>query len=161
MAPLIVLITVFLVLSIARAAGVRSLHGVSWVLFVRWALAAMFLLTASAHFGSRRPDLIRMVPEIFPNPELLVSLTGIAELAGAIGLLIPRLAPYAGAALAVLMIAMFPANVRAAREQLTIGGAPVTPLVPRIFMQVLFIAAALVAGFWPTHSAQRSPRAIS
>lgn len=159
MAPLIVLFTVFLVLLIARAAGVPSLRSVSWVMFVRWALAAMFLLTASAHFGSRRPDLIRMVPEIFPHPELLVTLTGIAELAGALGLMIPRLAPYAGTALAVLMLAMFPANIQAAREHLTIGGTPATPLIPRILMQLLFIAATLIAAYGPTQNRQPSTHA--
>jgi uncharacterized membrane protein len=33
------------------------------------------------------------VPSQFPNPELLVTLTGIAEIAGAVGLMIPRLVP--------------------------------------------------------------------
>jgi uncharacterized membrane protein len=107
----------------------------------------MFLLTASAHWGSRRPDLVAMVPDALPNPELLVTLSGIAEIAGAIGLLVPRLAPYAGAGLALLLIAVFPANVHAARESLTIGGEPVTPLVPRALLQLVFIAAVLVAGF--------------
>jgi hypothetical protein len=37
--------------------------------------------------------------------------------------------------------------VHAARAGLTIGGAPVTPLVPRMILQVFFLAAVLVAGF--------------
>jgi hypothetical protein len=37
--------------------------------------------------------------------------------------------------------------MRAAREGLTIGGAPATPLVPRAIMQVVFIGAILAAGF--------------
>jgi hypothetical protein len=42
---------------------------------------------------------------------------------------------------------MFPANVYAARAGLSIGDAPVTPLVPRAVLQVVFLAATLAAGF--------------
>jgi uncharacterized membrane protein len=160
MAPLIVLVTSFAFLMAAGRFGVRPLK--DWVTSLRWALGLMFLLTASAHFGSRRPDLVQMVPQVFPNPELLVTLTGVAEIAGAIGLVIPRFAPLAAGALALLLVALFPANVHAARAGLTIGGEPVTPLVPRALMQLGFIAALLAAGFaprwparahWPRHSA--------
>ncbi len=51
----------------------------SWIGALRWALAAMFLLTASAHFGPQRPDLVNMVPGVLPDPELLVTLTGAAR----------------------------------------------------------------------------------
>lgn len=146
MAPLIVLLTVFSITSLAARLGVRRL---GWILRLRVAGAAMFLLTASAHWGSMRPDLVRMVPEIFPNPELLVTLTGIAEILGAAGLLIPRVAPYAASALALLMVAMFPANVRAAQEGLTIDGTPVWGVVPRGLLQLFFIAWMLTAGFAP------------
>jgi uncharacterized membrane protein len=119
----------------------------SWVVCLRWALATMFLLTASAHWGSRRADLVAMVPEALPNPELLVTISGIAEIAGAIGLLVPRLAPSAAGGLALLLIAVFPANVHAARESLSIGGESVTALVARAILQVVFLAAVLIAGF--------------
>jgi uncharacterized membrane protein len=107
----------------------------------------MFLLTASAHWGSRRADLVAMVPDALPNPELLVTISGIAEIAGAVGLLVPRLAPLAAGGLALLLVAVFPANIHAARESLSIGGQPVTPLIPRAILQLVFIAAVLVAGF--------------
>lgn len=58
---------------------------------VAWSLASMFLFTASAHFTRTRGDFIAMVPRVFPNPGLLVSVTGILEALGAVGLLIsPR-----------------------------------------------------------------------
>src|SRR5262249_15318391 len=102
---------------------------------------------ASAHWGRRRPDLVRMVPPRFPRPERMVTLTGIAEIAGAVGLLVPVLAPWAAAGLALLLLAVFPANVHAARPALTIGGRPATPLVARTVLQVVFLAAVLAAGF--------------
>lgn len=145
MAPLIVLLTSFAIFFTLHKLGWRRLE--SWVTCLRWALAAMFLLTASAHWGSRRPDLVAMVPDVFPNPELLVTLTGIAEIAGAIGLLIPRFAPAAATGLALLLIAVFPANAHAARQSLTIGGQAVLPLVPRALLQLAFLAAVLAAGY--------------
>jgi hypothetical protein len=42
---------------------------------------------------------------------------------------------------------MFPANVRAARQRLVIGGRPVTPLPLRTLLQIFFIAALVAAGF--------------
>ena len=84
----------------------------------------MFLLTASAHWGKRRPDLIRMVPKSFPRPDLLVTLTGVCEILGAIGLLVVPFARWAAIGLTLLLIAVFPANIRAAREGITIGGKP-------------------------------------
>ena len=82
MLPLIVLTTTFVMLVVTGRLGVARLR--DWVTCLRWALAAMFLLTASAHFTSMRADLIRMVPESLPAPGLLVTLTGLAEIAGAI-----------------------------------------------------------------------------
>jgi uncharacterized membrane protein len=130
-----------------------------WVVRLRVSGAAMFLLTASAHWGAMRPDLVRMVPDIFPHPELLVTLSGIAEILGAVGLLIPRLAPYAASGLTLLMIAMFPANVHAAREGLTIGGSAVWGVVPRGLLQLAFIAWMLAAGFGRTLQNRRTRRA--
>ena len=107
----------------------------------------MFLLTASAHWGASRPDLVRMVPPFFPRPGLIVGITGWLEILGAIGLLIPVTASWASACLAILLLAMFPANIRAARHGLTIGGRNATALPLRTLLQVIFIVALLTAGF--------------
>lgn len=107
----------------------------------------MFLLTASAHWGKRRPDLIRMVPAAFPRPDLIVTITGLLELLGAVGLLLPAMAGTATACLAALLVAMFSANVRAAQHNLMIGGKTAAGLPLRTLLQVVFIAALLGAGF--------------
>ncbi|WP_437321242.1 DoxX family protein [Sorangium sp. So ce385] len=141
MAPLLVLSISFALLLILGRLGVR--HLASWMTCLRYALAAMFLLTASAHWGSRRAELVAMVPPALPYPELLVTVTGVLEIAGAAALLVPRLAPWAAAGLTILLVAMFPANVHAARAGLTLGGSPVTPLVPRTLIQIVFLAATV------------------
>jgi uncharacterized membrane protein len=48
--------------------------------------------------------------------------------------------PCAGGNLIVLLIGMFPGNVKAAFQKLAIGGTPATPLWLRAPMQVLFIS---------------------
>jgi len=143
--PFLVLLTATLILRAIGAAGVAVLG--SWIICLRGGLAAMFLLTASAHWGKRRPDLIRMVPAAFPRPDLIVTITGLCELLGAAGLLLPATAGAAAACLMALLLAMFPANVRAARHNLTLGGKAATSLPLRTFLQVVFIAALLAAGF--------------
>ena len=145
MIPFFVLVTSTLVLRAVGAAGVSLLN--SWILCLRGGLAVMFLLTASAHWGKRRPDLVRMVPPAFPRPDLLVTITGVLEILGAAGLLWPRTAPAAAACLAVLLLALFPANIHAARQQLTLDGKAATALPLRTLLQVIFIGTLLAAGF--------------
>lgn len=145
MAPLIALVAGTAAARLAGLLGVDALDG--WHPALRIGLALMFVLTASAHFLSRRADLIAMVPPRLPRPDLLVTLTGVFELAGALGLLLPATARAAAAGLALLMLAMFPANVSAARRGLTLAGRPVTPVGVRTALQVVFVAAALAVAF--------------
>ena len=137
MVPLAVLVTATLLARLAGRLGVKPLQ--HWPAATRVGLAVMLCLTASAHFNSMRADLVRMVPPSIPNPELMVTFTGVCEVLGAIGLLIPRTRRIAGVALILFLIAVLPANIHAARSALTLNGAPVTPLWPRVAMQILFI----------------------
>lgn len=132
-----VLVASLLLLRVAGALGVTALD--SWVASTRWALAAMFLFTGIAHFTRARHEMARMVPRVFGNAMAMVYFTGVSEIAGAIGVLIPRTRELAGVCLVLLLIAMFPANVKAARENLNVAGRPATPLVPRTLMQIVFI----------------------
>lgn len=146
MAPLVVLTTVTLLLLAAGAAGVRRLR--PWPVALRGGLAAMFTLTGLSHFVGMRADLISMVPPGLPEPALLVTVTGILELAGAAGLLWRPTAPWAAAGLSALLVAMFPANVYAAVAGLTLDGEPAMALLPRTLLQVLFLGATLTVLVW-------------
>ncbi|MEJ3742058.1 DoxX family protein [Actinomycetes bacterium KLBMP 9797] len=146
MAPLIALVAGFIVARVVGLAGVDAVDG--WQPALRVGLALMFLLTGSAHFAPKmRRDLIAMVPPRLPRPDLLVTVTGVLEFAGAVGLLIPATAPWAAAALGLLMIAMFPANVSAARRKVPFGGRPATPLGIRTAEQVLFVGVTVAILF--------------
>lgn len=114
MAPLVVMLAGWVGFRLAGTLGFAPADSTLGAL--RFALALMFAFTAAAHFGPRmRATLVRMVPPKLPNPALLVTLTGLAELAGAVGLLVPPLVRPAAWALAALLVAMTPAKVYAAR----------------------------------------------
>ncbi|MET8361964.1 MULTISPECIES: DoxX family membrane protein [unclassified Micromonospora] len=148
MAPLIALVVGTALARLAGLAGVAVLDG--WHPALRVGLALLFLVTGLAHFvGQRRAGLIAMVPPGLPRPDLLVTVTGALELVGAVGLLIPATARLAAAGLGLLMLAMFPANVSAARRRLTLAGRPVTPLGQRTVLQLVFVATAAAISFGP------------
>ena len=73
------------------------------------------------------------------KPALLVSLTGVLEGLGAVGLLIPATRGLAGLCLVLLLVALLPANVSAARRGVSMRGRAPTPLLVRIPMQILFV----------------------
>ncbi|EID53499.1 DoxX family membrane protein [Saccharomonospora xinjiangensis] len=146
MVPLFALLGGFAAFRLIGVAGVDVLD--SWQPALRAALALMLLFTAIPHFlPGWRDDMAAMIPPGLPYPRILVAVTGVLELACAAALLIPPLARWAALGLAALMLAMFPANVSAARRKLTLGGKPVTPLPLRTAIQVIFVAAAVAAAF--------------
>lgn len=142
-APLLLLVAVLLVLRAAGALGVSPLG--DWRTAARFALAVMFVFTAAAHFGRQKDSLERMVPSWMPSPKVVIAVTGVLELLGALGLLLPITTPLAGICLAVLLVAMFPANIKAARDQIMLDGKPATPLWFRTLVQVAFVAILLWA----------------
>lgn len=116
----------------------------SWPRAIAVGLAAMFVMTGVAHFvNPLRADMIAIVPPRLPAPARLVTVTGVLELLGAVGLLVPATRVAAAACLLLLMLVMFPANVHAARM-------PDPPksmnsrLAVRSALEVVYLAAALV-----------------
>lgn len=137
MVVLLVLFGSWLMFRGVGALGVAALA--SWHASACFALAVMFVFTGIAHFTRTKHDMARMVPGVFPQPMLMVYLTGVCELLGAVGLAIARTRPLASWALILMLLALFPANIKAAREGLTVAGRVATPLWLRTPMQVLFI----------------------
>lgn len=107
MAPLVVMIVGW---ALFRLLGLFGLDAAAtWTGALRFALAAMFAFTAMSHFHPRtRPDLIAMVPGSLPAAGLLVSITGVLELLGAIGLLVPATSRAAAYALMALLVVRLP-----------------------------------------------------
>ena len=150
MAPLVVLVIVTLLARLIGQLGVAELR--DWAASTRVGLAVMLFFTAAAHFNSMRPDMVAMVPPSVPAPEFMVTVTGICEILGAIGLLLPRTRRVAVVALIVFLLAVLPANIHAAQSGVVLRGAPPTPLIPRVALQLLFIALLWWSGVRATRS---------
>ncbi|TDB76271.1 DoxX family membrane protein [Micromonospora sp. KC723] len=156
---LLVLLAALAVLRGLGALGVRRFA--TWPTTAGYALAAMLFMTASAHFVPAgvtvmptHDDLVAMVPPVVPSPSTMVYLTGVLEILGALGLIIGRTRRAAGYGLALLFVAMLPANIHAATAEIPFAGEPASPLWQRIPEQALYIAVAL----WATRDAQPPPR---
>lgn len=128
MAPLIVQVVVTLV------ARIRT----GWRDAVRIGLVALILFTAAAHFFMT-DQLAAMIPPPFTGAAWVVYLTGVLEIAGAVGLVTRRFRRPAAICLILLLVAMFPANVYAALNEVQLRGRPATPLWIRTPLQVLWI----------------------
>jgi uncharacterized membrane protein len=126
--------------------------------FARWPVAAahglavMLVLTASAHFVPaevtvmpNHADLVRMVPPFVPYAGAMVYLTGVLELLGALGLVLAATRRAAGWSLAALFVALLPANIYAAVEQVPFAGGEASPLWQRVPEQLLYLAVAVWA----------------
>ncbi|MBO0359752.1 DoxX family protein [Hymenobacter sp. BT186] len=78
--------------------------------FSRGVLALLFIGAGVLHFVAPATYL-RIMPPYLPAPLLLVYVSGAAEIAGGVGLLIPATRQLAGWGLVLLLLAVFPANV--------------------------------------------------
>ncbi len=110
-----------------------------WLSPARIACSLLFLGSGTLHFVRPGP-FTAIVPDALPNPELLVALSGVAELAGAVGLLTPPLRRPAAFGLAALLVAVFPANVNMAVNANELApGIPPWLLWARLPLQPLLI----------------------
>ncbi len=141
MAPLITLVVGTILARIVGWLGVDYVN--SWAAAIAVGLAAMFVLTGVAHFAPpMRADLVAIVPPRLPAPGLLVTVTGLLELLGAAGLLLPPTRVAAAVCLLALMLAMFPANLYASRMP-DPPKSMTTQLPVRTAIEVVFLAAAI------------------
>jgi uncharacterized membrane protein len=84
-------------------------------------LGLLFLFTASGHFVQTR-EMTLMLPPWVPAREALVYLSGVLEIAVAVGFFVPRWRPVAGWCAAAMLVAFFPVNVYAAIQHVPMGG---------------------------------------
>jgi uncharacterized membrane protein len=104
----------------------------------------LFISAILLHF-LRTEVTASIIPPVFPVRHFLVLLTGVCEIAGALGLFVPSLRQAAALWIAIMMIAVFPANVYASGK--VIGGLPMPGVPVRTAMQIMFIVLVLLAGY--------------
>lgn len=76
----------------------------------RLLLAALFSFAGTMHFVAPTP-YIAIVPSWLPNAPLLVIVSGVCEILGGLGVLLPQTRRLAGWGLIALLFAVFPANI--------------------------------------------------
>jgi uncharacterized membrane protein len=88
-----------------------------------YVMGPLYVVAGVMHFVV--PELyVQIVPPSLPGRLALVYLSGIAEIAVGIGLLVPRTRRYAAWATIALLVAIFPANVYMATHGVVVEGAP-------------------------------------
>lgn len=119
----------------------------------RTVLALFYLVAGVAHLRSPG-GFLAITPGWVPAPHFVVAATGVAEIAGAIGLFVPRLRRAAGTGLALYALCVFPANIHHAVNAIPLGGVALGwgYHEPRLMLQPVIIWWALWAGEvtdWP------------
>ena len=113
----------------------------NWKHAARFGLGVMFLFTGVTHFiPSVSRDFAAMIPPPLTGTMWVIWLTGVLEVAGGIGLMIPRLQKRAAICLILFLIAVFPANIYAATHGVTMRGQPPTQLWIRTIVQCLWMS---------------------
>lgn len=140
MKPLFVLLAAF---CIALFAVKLFLQEYDAALSARIALSAMLIFTAVGHFAFPK-GMAMMLPAGIPFKLEVVYLTGLMELAAAVGLLVPSARAFTGWLLIIFFTLILPANINAAMKHVdyqkaTFNGNGLTYLWFRIPLQLLFI----------------------
>lgn len=108
-------------------------------LLFRLLLGLFFVVAGVNHFLN--PQVyVGMIPPYLPYPEMLNLVSGAAEVAGGVGILIPRLRWLAAWGLVALLIAIFPANLHLALNGWAAHDIPRWVLWARLPLQAVFIA---------------------
>lgn len=107
------------------------------------AMSVMLLFTAIGHFKFSQ-GMTMMIPEVLPFKKELVILTGLVEIAAAMGLMIPAIRHMTSVLLIIFFICILPANIKAAIKKIdyekgTYDGKGINYLWFRVPLQVFFI----------------------
>jgi uncharacterized membrane protein len=105
--------------------------------FLRWLLGVVFVVAGIGHFVA--PGIyLTIMPPALPWPLALIYISGVAEILGGLGVLLPVTRKLAGWGLIILLVAVFPANIYAAVHG--VGTIPPWILWARLPWQIVFIA---------------------
>src|SRR5215213_8300926 len=87
----------------------------------RIATGIAFIFTGVSHFMIPE-KFMEMMPPFLPAPVFLIYLSGVFEILGGIGLIISGTKHLAALGLILLLLAVFPANIYVALENVQLGG---------------------------------------
>jgi uncharacterized membrane protein len=112
---------------------------------LRWGLTIFMVVAGLNHFLAAE-TYEAMVPSALPAPALLVQISGVFEILGGLGLILPATRRLAAWGLVALFVAVFPANINMAVNHLPLGTheLPTWAEWGRLPLQIVFIAWALM-----------------
>src|ERR1700689_3623373 len=105
----------------------------------RLALAALFIGGGVNHFSMPSPYEQIVPPKLKGQAKLLVQVSGVAEVAGGVGVLLPATRRLSGLSLVALLAAVFPANWYMARAPESFPKIPRAALYGRLPLQPLMM----------------------
>lgn len=108
----------------------------------RLLLANLFIAAGVNHFVMPRTYEPVVPPRLSAHAKQLVQISGVAEIAGGIGVLVPFTRRLSGLSLIVLLAAVFPANLYMARKPERFHKIPRWALYARLPLQPLMMAWA-------------------
>jgi uncharacterized membrane protein len=103
-------------------------------------LAILFIAAGIMHFVN--PGFyLKMMPPYLPYHLELVYISGVFEILGGIGILVPFARKFSGYGLIALLIAVFPANIQMLINHINAGGSTgaTIALIIRLPIQILLI----------------------
>jgi uncharacterized membrane protein len=110
-------------------------------LVVRVLFAAFSIVAGVTHF-TNRDFFTSIVPPYLPWPEMLVSVSGVAEIVLGVMLLVPATMRLAAWGLIALLIAVFPANIHMAMNPQLYPDVSMAALLIRLPLQGVMVAIA-------------------
>ena len=105
----------------------------------RTLLGAFFVGAGVNHFVMPRAYRSIVPPSMRDHDARLVTISGVAEIAGGVGVLLPRTRRLSGLGLVALLAAVFPANLHMAREPDRFPRIPRWALYARLPLQPLMM----------------------
>ena len=104
-------------------------------------LASIFYIGAGILHFTNTQFYLKIMPPYIPYHLAMVYISGAAEIAGGLGLLVPVVRRPAAWGLVALLIAVFPANLYMAMNHIQVTSTPTPPALAwgRLPLQVLFI----------------------
>lgn len=114
---------------------------------LRVVLAVSMVVAGILHFAKSAP-FVKIVPDVLPYPLALVLISGGIEILCGISLLIPPISQATAWVLILLFIAVFPANINMAVNQIELEGIPYNPWFHAI--RLPFQAVLIAWAYWYT-----------
>jgi uncharacterized membrane protein len=123
---------------------------------LRVVLAVSIIVVGITHFA--KPQVyVKIVPPQLPYPLELVYISGFFEILGGIGLLIPFVSVAAAWGLIALFIAVFPANINLAVNNIALEGIPHNQTL--YWLRLPFQAVLIAWAWWYTRKPKEQPGA--